>query len=173
MHEPNARIRRLVPQDAPHYRELMLHAYQASPESFTSTRRERELLPLAWWTDRLSDSPTADTLVFGAFDAGTLLGVAGLSRQTGEKTMHKVKILGIFVTEAARGSGLGARLLAAALGHAREMPGTTVAQLTVSRGNEAAIRLYESQGFATFGVEPRAVSLPDSYIEKIHMWREL
>jgi len=168
-----SKIRRLGPDDVQAYRDLMLFAYDASPESFTSTRREREQLPIAWWENRLGNAPGANEFVYGAIDGKTLVGVCGLSRQTGDKTAHKVKVLGMFVHESARGTGLGEALLSAILDHARQIPGTAIAQLTVSQGNESARRLYERHGFAAFGTEPMAVAIADAYVDKIHMWREL
>lgn len=170
---PPTTIRRLGPDDVQAYRDLMLLAYDASPESFTSTRREREQLPVSWWENRLSKAAGASEFVYGAIDGEMLVGVCGMSRQTGDKTAHKVKVLGMFVRESARGSGLGAALLSAIIDHALKMPGTAIAQLTVSQGNASAIRLYEQHGFTAFGTEPMAVAVADAYVDKIHMWREL
>ena len=170
---PHTQIRRLGPGDVHAYRDLMLHAYEASPESFTSSRAERERLPLSWWENRLSDSPQATDAVFGSLTAQGLIGVCALARQTGEKTAHKVKVLGMFVHPSARGSGHGAALLSTVLAFALELPHARIAQLTVSEGNEAAITLYERQGFKAFGTEPMAVALANGYVNKIHMWRQL
>jgi hypothetical protein len=35
------------------YRDLMLEAYAAHPDAFTSSAVERAALPLAWWERRL------------------------------------------------------------------------------------------------------------------------
>jgi len=84
-------IERLSPGHAGECRALMLGAYAAQPEAFTSTVAERERLPLAWWQARLSTEPDAGRLVLGAFDDGELLGVVGLSFEQREKVRHKAR----------------------------------------------------------------------------------
>jgi hypothetical protein len=46
-------------------------------------------------------------------------------------------------------------------------------QLTVTEGNERALRLYRGAGFAAFGVEPCAVRDAAGYKGKVHMWLPL
>ncbi len=41
--------------------------------------------------------------------------------------------------------------------------------LTVTQTNDAARTLYESEGFRSFGVEPRAIRVGDRYYDKNHM----
>jgi hypothetical protein len=48
-------IQRLGTAWAPAYRQLMLEAYTAHPEAFTSSPQERESLPLSWWEGRLQE----------------------------------------------------------------------------------------------------------------------
>ena len=49
----------------------------------------------------------------------------------------------------------------------------SVVNLTVTEGNAAAIRLYESVGFTTFGAEPMAIATPTGFKSKVHMWLNL
>lgn len=58
-------IRSLGANDAEAYRALMLEAYGAYPQAFTSSVAERALMPLSWWEKRV-DSPL-DRLL-GAFE---------------------------------------------------------------------------------------------------------
>ncbi|MGE5667380.1 MAG: GNAT family N-acetyltransferase, partial [Betaproteobacteria bacterium] len=50
-------VQRLSPQHASSYRALMLEAYAAHPDAFTSTVGERAALPIAWWEARLAEGP--------------------------------------------------------------------------------------------------------------------
>ena len=45
--------------------------------------------------------------------------------------------------------------------------------LTVTHSNEPARLLYESEGFRSFGIEPRAIRVGDRYYDKDHMVRFL
>jgi len=165
------RIERLSPRHAGAYRTLMLEAYAAHPDAFTSTAAEGENRPLSWWKARLSTEPAAKRLVLGAFDGGELVGVVGLSFEHREKVRHKATLFGMYVRPQWRGRGLGRQLIQSVLAHARERAEIKVIQLTVTEGNAPAITLYESCGFVPFGVEPLAIAVGSEYMAKVHMWR--
>ena len=162
-------LRRLVPADAPAYRALMLDAYARHPDAFTSSAAERAVLPLAWWEARLAAGPDAAECVLGAWAAGALVGVAGLSFETREKVRHKATLFGMVVTPPQLGQGLGRALVEAALAEARARPHVRRVLLTVTEGNRAAQALYERCGFVAFGVEPQAVAVDGGYVNKVHM----
>jgi len=166
-------VRRLTPADAHYYRALMLDAYAQHPEAYTSTMDERAALPYQWWESRLSDAPDANEVVLGAFAEGALVGTVGVEFERRAKARHKAFIFGVYVAPSARRSGVGARLLDAALAAAQARPGIKLAQLTVSAGNDAARALYERAGFLLFGNEPFAIAVDGGYIAKLHMWRDL
>lgn len=193
--DPPGSIRRLEPLDAAAYRALMLDAYARHPDAFTSSAAERAALPIGWWEARLSTVPRANDVVFGAFTANVLVGVAGLSVESREKTRHKATLFGMFVMPDARRFGFGDRLVHAVLDEARSRPEVRLLQLTVTEGNAGAEALYRRHGFASFGVEPMAVAVatdgtdvvaPSSetpapteirsapplrgFVSKVHMW---
>jgi RimJ/RimL family protein N-acetyltransferase len=166
-------IRRLIPADVAVYRALMLEAYDAHPDAFTSSVAERSALPLPWWTARLRDDAEAGEMVIGAFARDALIGVAGLAFESREKAKHKATLFGMYVPAAHRNRGLGRRLVLAALAHASARPAARLVQLTVTDGNTAAEALYASCGFVRFGVEPFAVAIDNRFVGKVHMWRDL
>jgi ribosomal protein S18 acetylase RimI-like enzyme len=168
-----ANIRRLAPEDAMAYRTLMLQAYAAHPEAFSSSAPERERLPISWWEQRVAPSDAAEEWVLGALDGAELVGVAGLSFHTRVKLRHKCSLFGMVVRETHRGQRLGSALVDAALTAARARPGVILVQLTVTQGNEPASRLYRRHGFTEFGIEPLAVAGPEGFVDKVHMWRAL
>ncbi len=163
-------IRVLAPGDAEAYRALMLEAYGAYPQAFTSSVAERALMPLSWWEKRL-DNPL-DRLL-GAFEGQTLAGLVGLAFEPREKARHKVTLFGMYVSAAFQQQGLGRRLVEAALDEARQHSRLKVIQLTVTAGNAAAFALYQRCGFIQYGLEPLAVRVGEDYFDKIHMWRPL
>lgn len=163
-------ISTLTAQHAPCYRALMLYAYRAAADAFTSTAEEREKEPEAWWASRLAD-PAALSVAFGAFDGDELVGTVAINFNERPKTRHKALLVGMFVRESARGRGAGKALVEAAIGAARQRPGTRVVTLTATEGNDPAIRLYESCGFQVFGIEPMAVATSSGFKGKVHMWR--
>ena len=162
----------LTAQDARRYRELMLHAYEVAADAFTSTPEQRAAEPESWWIKRIAD-PTGMSLAFGAFEGEELVGTVTVEFSAKSKTSHKAHIIGMFVCTAARGLGAGKALLDAALEAARSRPGILVVTLTVTEGNAPAIRLYESCGFKSFGVEPMAIATPSGFKSKVHMWLQV
>ncbi|MCR4542556.1 GNAT family N-acetyltransferase [Pseudomonas sp. 18.1.10] len=163
-------IRTLEAEDAAAYRALMLEAYGAYPQAFTSSVAERAAMPLSWWEKRLA-SPL-DRLL-GAFAGDELAGIVGLAYEPREKAQHKVTLFGMYVNARHQHKGVGRQLVEAALAEARKQSRLKVIQLTVTAGNDAAFALYQRCGFIQYGLEPLAVRVGVEYFDKIHMWREL
>lgn len=166
-------IARLSHDDAPAYRALMLEAYEANPDAFTSSAAERAALPLTWWESRLLAQDDAPEVVLGARDAHGLCGVVGIAFESREKTSHKATVFGMYVMPDHRKRGLGVGLVRAAIALARARTGVRILQLTVTQGNHAAQHLYERFGFQVFGTEPFAVRVADGFVRKVHMWLDL
>ncbi|SDT47595.1 GNAT family N-acetyltransferase [Pseudomonas granadensis] len=163
-------IERLDASHALAYRELMLEAYDRHPQAFTSSVRERAVMPLSWWEGRLTSKLD---VVLGAFEAGTLAGIVGLAFEPREKARHKATLFGMYVSADFRQHGLGFELVQAALAEARNHCALKLIQLTVTAGNAAAFNLYQRCGFIQYGLEPLAVRVGEDYFDKIHMWREI
>lgn len=167
-------ITRLTAADAVEYRSLMLLAYEKAADAFTSTPEERAAEPTSWWANRIgTGAADARTIAFGAFHEGQLVGTVALEFAAKPKTRHKALLIGMFVSDAARRLGAGKALVRAAVEHARTRAGLVVMTLTVTDGNEPAIRLYESSGFKAFGTEPLAILTPSGFKSKVHMWLDL
>lgn len=161
-------IAALTASDAAQYRELMLEAYVQAADAFTSTAEDRATEPLSWWANRIASS-SGLSQSFGAFQAEQLIGTVALEYSAKPKTQHSAVVIGMYVRPSARREGTGVKLMQAAVRAARARPGLRVLRLTVTQGNEAAIRLYESVGFSAWGVEPMAILTPSGYKAKVHM----
>ena len=94
----------------------------------------------------------------------------GFARLQGKES-HKGLLWGMYVRDAARGSGAADALVGAVIGHAR----TEVESLLLAVGvhNEPAQRLYRRHGFVEYGREPRALKVGDVYYDEIMMRLEL
>lgn len=148
----------------------MLQAYAFHPQSFTSSVSERAAMPMNWWESRLTSR--LDVLL-GAFVTDELVGIVGLSLEPREKARHKATLFGMYVADAHRHGGLGYQLVEAALDEARRHAFLRLVQLTVTAGNDQALKLYQRCGFVQYGREPLAIRVGDAYLDKIHMWLEL
>lgn len=166
-------IRRLMSADAAAYRDFMLEGYALHPVAFTASVAEREPFPMTWWEGRVKDGDQAEEIVVGAFDEQRLVGVAGLQFEQRPKTRHKAFLYGMYVHADYTNRGLGRRLVVTLLQEARRRSGIRIVTLTVTEGNREAEALYMKCGFASFGVEPFAISLDDGFASKVHMWLDL
>ena len=155
-------IRRLETSDSALYRDIRLEALKQNPEAFGSTFERENNQPLSWF-----EAAVGRTDIFGAFLEGTLAGIAGYVAQESSKHAHKAVLWGMYVRPAARNSGLGKRLVAAVLVHARGR--VEMVQLTVVSENEAARRLYSALGFVEYGFEKRALKQDGRYYDEVLM----
>jgi ribosomal protein S18 acetylase RimI-like enzyme len=155
-------IRRLDILDAALYREIRLEALKQNPEAFGSTFERENAQPLSWFETAVGRSH-----IFGAFVDETLAGVAGYVVQESPKQAHKALLWGMYVRTAARNSGLGKKLVAAVLSHARGR--VEMIQLAVVSENMGARQLYGALGFVEYGFEKRALKQDGRYYDKIHM----
>ena len=143
-------VRRLTGDDAPAFRDIRLEGLQRHPEAFAASFEAEAAEDLAWFADRLTRNA-----VFGAFRDGSLLGIAGFHAQGHEKMKHKGVLWGLYLREAARGSGLAQALVDAVETLARQE--VEVLSVTVVTSNNAARALYERLGYVCYGTEPKAL----------------
>jgi ribosomal protein S18 acetylase RimI-like enzyme len=155
----NCHVRRLGPEDAAAFHALRLEGLAAHPCAFAASPDEEAGHSLADVAARLERQP-----VFGGFEAGTLFGVAGFAAPAPAKKRHKGLLWGVYVREASRGQGLGRALVAQVIEHAR----ARVVQLhaAVVTTNHAALGLYRTLGFTTYGLEPRGLACAGRYYDQ-------
>lgn len=162
-------VRLLMPEDAPAFRALRLRGLREHPDAFTSSYEEDAAHPPEVSAARLA-SPRVS--FWGAFLQNELSGIVGLERETRAKNRHKAHVVGMLVAPEAAGRGVGHALLHALLVQARA-EGLQLLVLTVTEGNDSAVRLYQRCGFRAFGTEPRAIVVEGRAYGKIHMFLDL
>jgi RimJ/RimL family protein N-acetyltransferase len=160
-------IRRLVPSDAAAFQSLRLQSLEDASSAFGSSYGEEASMPLSAIEDRLAVLP--DRGIFGAFEEGRLVGIAGLGRESLRKLSHKAFIWGMYVAPAHRRTGLATALLAEAVAFARGIADVRQVNLCVNASASAAIHLYQMFGFVTFGLEPEAMLINGALYDELHM----
>ncbi len=95
--------------------------------------------------------------------------MAGFDRERGRKTCHKGRIWGVYLAPEKRGEGLGQGLLERLLERAHRIEGVEQISLSVTATQSAAIHLYRSLGFQSFGREPRALRISGRFIDEEYM----
>jgi ribosomal protein S18 acetylase RimI-like enzyme len=160
-------IRALRPEDAAAFQALRLQGLLECPAAFASSHAEEVGTALTTIAERLATQD--DRALFGAFDAGVLAGTVGIQRESMRKLAHKAHVWGVYVAPPARGAGIGRALLTAALGFAATTLGVRQVTLGVNGQNAAAIALYRSLGFETFGVERGFLCVDGVLHDELHM----
>ncbi len=160
-------IRFLTSDDAGEWWRLRAESLAGDPEAFSSSSEEHSRITLDEVKGRIGSG--GDSFVIGGFEDGRLIGMAGFHRETGPKTRHKGRIWGVYVTLAKRGGGTGRSLLRQLLERAGKIQGLEQIMLSVTETQTAAVELYRSLGFESFGREPRALKVGDRGIDEEYM----
>jgi ribosomal protein S18 acetylase RimI-like enzyme len=162
-------IRRLDRHDAETFRAIRLDALLDSPTAFGSSHHEEARQPLEWFAGRLEAD---DRIMLGAFEDRSLIGIVGVAREPAAKEQHRAAIRSMYVVPAARGRGVAAALLGHALSVADALPGVWQVILTVTAGNDAALRLYRAHGFTPYGRLPSSLCVGGRYYDDVLMIRQ-
>lgn len=128
-----------------------------SPDEFWTPRQ--------WRKHRRDWEPDGVWLV--AEVLGAVVAIMGVERGKRPRERHVCEF-GITVANAFRGIGVGRAMLAGLEAWAREF-GVERVQLRVFDTNDRARALYEKMGYASEGVDRRAVKFPDEYIDAMRM----
>jgi ribosomal protein S18 acetylase RimI-like enzyme len=165
-------IRPLGATDAPAFRELWIRALRAHPEAFGRTADEVDAVEVL--AERFRQDADSDLdFVLGAFDGDTLVGMAGCHRERLVKHRHVAFIWGVYVAPEHRGTGLGRRLIVAAVARARTWPDLEYLWLEVTTTNVAARALYASCGFRTMAIKSRSLKVGDRHYDEEMMVLDL
>ncbi len=123
------------------------------------------------WLDGVLASPSDGALVVARVD-GVLRGTATWRRSESEVFEHMAEVRRVAAHPAARGLGLGARLVGAVVDHARAA-GLEMLTLGVRGNNHGAIQLYESLGFREWGRLPNVIAVGDVRFDDVRMYLPL
>jgi RimJ/RimL family protein N-acetyltransferase len=164
-------IRPLNAADAARFKALRLLAVETSPTSFWPTPEEEAGRTVEEMAGRIRQTDTQ--VMYGAFEGDALVGIAGVRRKPPQKVRHKAVIWGVFVDPAHRRKGIAQDLITAASGHASQQWGCVQLMLCVNAENPGAKALYETLGFVTYGVEPRAMLVEGRYYDEELMCKAL
>ena len=169
MSDSDIEIRAITRDEVPQWWELRLRALKDHPEAFGSDYETSRQRGYGFVVDRNFGPDAGNNVILAAFDPdGTILSTAGVFRETGKRS-HIAMIIGVYTRPESRGRGLSRRLIDAAIAHCRAASGVLQVHIAVNADNAPARHVYESAGFVPWGVEPRAIALPDRYDDEIHL----
>jgi ribosomal protein S18 acetylase RimI-like enzyme len=138
------------------YYDLLMKAITDEPQFFriSPTDMKGEVFPT---------QDTFENFTLGAFnDDGELVGTVGFKRDLFLKLRHKGLIFRMYVSEKAKGHGLGRKLLQALIERAKQGEGLRQLYLTVVSSNQRAINLYLSEGFELYSREKGSIKMAEN-----------
>ncbi len=157
----------LTPSDVHAYRSLRLSSIEESPGVAWASHAEEVALSNQQMQQRLTATPYQ--VVLGGFVEGQLVAIGGFKREAMSQIHHRGNIWGLYVAPAARGQGLGRRLLSDMLAHVRAIEEVVQVTLVVDSDNHAARAMYASLGFTKTGVDRRSVCIGGHYHDEDRM----
>jgi ribosomal protein S18 acetylase RimI-like enzyme len=148
-------IRTLTPDDAKAMRALRLMGLQTDAYAFGASYETESQEPLSFFESRCTPNDTNAFL--GAFQDQQLVALTSIVRETAPKYRHHAGIYAVYTHPDFRGQGLSRGLLEKAIAITKSWDGVEYLQLGVATTNVAAIHLYESVGFKTWGTQESAL----------------
>jgi GNAT superfamily N-acetyltransferase len=161
-------IRLLTERDAETLWKFRMVALETDPWSFVESPEELQRMPVAEYAQRVRSGETGN-FIFGAFERDQIIGMVGFYQEVPAKRRHKGWIWGVFVAPNARGRGVAKALMLRAIEKAKTLPELDMLLITVSVGQPAPRRLYESLGFRSIGIEPRGLKIGAHHVDEEHM----
>lgn len=170
----DVRIITLDPDRWQEYRDLRLRALHEEPSAFGSSYEENLDKPEDDWRRRLvaAQRKVDEFLLFAEVD-GRLVGMMGAFRYRGQKGAHIASVVGVYVDAAARGQGIGRRLMRTLLDEIGRVPQIEKLTLGVNTRRYPALMLYLSFGFEIVGTAHKELKIGDEYHDEYLMEKML
>ena len=138
-------VRRVRADEGPVLKAIRLAALLESPSAFGSTHAAEVDQPDDHWASRASlGAAGRHNAIYLAIVDQSIIGIVGGYRP--DPAGSSIELVSMWVSPAQRRAGIAAKLVEAVVGWASETKATSV-DLWVTRGNDAAVRLYEAAGF--------------------------
>lgn len=122
--------------------------------------------------DWLADTLGADGALVLATVDGVVRAMGTWRRESAAVFRHSAELGKVMAHPSARGLGLGRRVVAALIEHARAA-GIEILTLGVRGNNHGSIQLYEELGFRESGRLPNRIAVGDERFDDVHMMLQL
>jgi ribosomal protein S18 acetylase RimI-like enzyme len=142
-------VRRVRADEGPVLKAVRLAALLDSPSAFASSHAAEVDQPDEHWASRASLGASGELgVTYFAIVEQSIVGMVSAYRP--DPVGSSIELVSMWVSPSHRGAGIAADLVRSVVGWANETGAATV-DLWVTRGNDAAMRLYEAAGFRPTG----------------------
>lgn len=142
-------VRRVRTDEGRVLKAVRLAALLESPSAFGSSHAAEVDQPDDHWASRASLGASGErSVTYFAIVDQSVVGIVSGYRP--DPVGSSIELVSMWVSPSQRRAGIAAKLVQAVLGWASGTDATTV-DLWVTRGNDAAVRLYETAGFRKTG----------------------
>ena len=157
------------------YKQLRDGMLAAHPQAFTSDAATELTRTADSYRSRLSGGGDgANLFTLTAWSDARMVGAISCEHEARVKVRHVTHIVGMMVSNALHGQGIGRQLLERALSLLEAEPVLELVTLSVTSSNTSAVRLYERCGFQRYGRLEGALKLSDGQLlDKDLMCRRL
>ncbi|WP_033542453.1 GNAT family N-acetyltransferase [Planococcus sp. CAU13] len=153
----------VTPQEAEAYYILRLEALLDSPDAFATLYEDALNKPIDKTRAQLASE---ESVTFGAYDNGKLIGNMTLVRNPAPKMNHRATIVAVYVSPKYRRMGIAEGLMKELLAYAEKWEGLEQLNLMVASHNAAAKNLYLRFDFEQYGTEIRSMKAGNRYIDE-------
>jgi ribosomal protein S18 acetylase RimI-like enzyme len=162
-------VRRVRADDGPVLKAIRLDALLESPSAFGSSHAAEVDQPDEHWASRAAlGAAGGQSATYFAVEDPSVVGIVAGYRP--DPVGSSIELVSMWVSPPHRRAGIGAKLVDAVIGWARETGATSVG-LWVTEGNDAAVTLYEAAGFRHTGERQPLPSDPSK--DELRMRRTL
>jgi ribosomal protein S18 acetylase RimI-like enzyme len=152
MNTDKIQIGRLPPEKWQEYKALRLRALHDDPQAFSEPFEKAISYPDERWQQRAAEGYAGKvSLMVFASEGEQLAGMMGAFFPPHDPSV--AYIFGVYVVPEARGKGIAKQLMESLLHELQTYPNIVKANLSVNKGQLAAVKLYESFGFKLVGEE--------------------
>ena len=142
-------MRRVRADEGPVLKTIRLTALADAPSAFGSSYAAESDQPDDHWASRAEHGASGEhSVTFFAVVDGSVVGMVAAYRP--DAALPAVELVSMWVSPPQRRAGTASELVGAVLRWAHET-GAAAVDLWVTRGNDAALRLYEAAGFRLTG----------------------
>lgn len=164
-------IKKLKIANLAEFKRFRLEALFESPQCFGSNYDAECNYDDARFLRMMRDDECS--FVMAAFEGDNIVSMLGFGSSESRHIIHKAFIWGVYTGVNHRGKSLAKKVMLAAFEAVKLRPQIKILQLGTAVDNHAAIGLYKSFGFISYGIEINALIINGKSIDENLMYLEI